>query len=86
MIFLRRTVVTFPATCYKACPMNITKLLTATAFALALLAGPSFAADSHAKCCVKAKEAGKECEHPCCVEAKKDGKDCAKCNKPKEAK
>ena len=63
--------------------MNITKLLTATAFALALFTVPSFAEDSHAKCCIKAKEAGKECDHPCCVDAKKAGKECAKCNKPK---
>jgi hypothetical protein len=64
--------------------MNITKLLTATAFAFAMLAGSSFAAEeSHAKCCLKAKEAGKECDHKCCVDAKAAGKQCEKCNKPK---
>jgi hypothetical protein len=64
--------------------MNITKLLTAAAFALAVLGGPVVAADQN--CCEKAKAAGKECEHKCCVEAKKAGKTCEKCNKPKEAK
>ncbi len=58
--------------------MNITKLLTAAAFAFAL-ATPAFAAP----CCDKAKAAGKECEHKCCVEAAKNGKECEKCNKPK---
>lgn len=62
--------------------MNITKLLTAAAFAFALLAVPAFAADQ--TCCEKAKAAGKECSHPCCVAAVKDGKVCAKCNPPKE--
>ena len=65
--------------------MNITKLLTATAFAFAILAGTVVAAEQ--SCCDKAKAAGKECEHKCCVEAKKNGKICEKCNKPKrEAK
>ena len=60
--------------------MNITKLLSAGAFAFALLTTPLFAAeDKHAACCEKAKAAGKECEHKCCVEAKKDGKPCEKC-------
>lgn len=56
--------------------MNITKLLTATAFAFALLATPALAET----CCEKAKAAGKECSHPCCVKATKDGKVCEKCN------
>ena len=65
--------------------MSIHKLLTAGAFAFALLATPAFAAEEkHAACCEKAKAAGKECDHKCCVDAKKEGKDCAKCNKPKE--
>ena len=66
--------------------MNITKLLTAGAFAFALFAAPVIAADTHAACCEKAKAAGKECDHKCCVEAKKAGKSCEKCSKPKEAK
>ncbi len=66
--------------------MNITKLLTAGAFAFALFAAPVIAADSHAKCCVEAKAKGKECDHKCCVDAKAASKDCEKCNKPKEAK
>ena len=67
--------------------MNITKLLTTTAFAFAMLAGSAFAADDkHAACCEKAKAAGKECDHKCCVEAKKANKACEKCSKPKEAK
>ena len=66
--------------------MNITKLLTATAFAIALLSNPLLAEDKHAACCEKAKAAGKECEHKCCVDAKKDGKVCKKCNPDKEEK
>ncbi len=31
------------------------------------------------KCCAKATEAGKKCEHKCCVEAQKEGKNCEKC-------
>jgi hypothetical protein len=62
--------------------MNITKLITATAFAFALLASPVFAES----CCDKAKAAGKECAHKCCVEATKDGKVCAKCNPDKAEK
>jgi hypothetical protein len=62
--------------------MNITKLLTATAFAFAIFAAPALAES----CCDKAKAAGKECEHKCCVEAKKDSKVCEKCNPSKEAK
>ena len=66
--------------------MNITKILTAMAFAftLALSLPPAYAA-THAACCEKAKAAGKECEHKCCVEAKKEKKDCEKCSKPKES-
>ena len=59
--------------------MNITKLLTLGAFALAILTAPAMAES----CCDKAKAAGKECTHPCCVAATKDGKVCEKCNKPK---
>lgn len=59
--------------------MNITKLIAAGAFALAMLATPAFAES----CCDKAKAKGKECAHPCCVKATKDGKVCEKCNKPK---
>ena len=60
--------------------MKMIKLLTATAFAAAMMAGSSFGAeDPHAKCCAEAKKAGKECDHPCCVQAKKDGKVCTKC-------
>ena len=60
--------------------MKITKLLTAGAFAFALLATPAFAET----CCEKAKTAGKDCEHKCCVAAKKEGKVCEKCNPPKK--
>ena len=62
--------------------MNIIKLLTAGAFAFALLAGSAFAADK--TCCEKAKAEGKECAHKCCVAAAKDGKVCEKCNPKKE--
>jgi hypothetical protein len=62
--------------------MNLTKILTATAFALAALASPLFAET----CCEKAKAAGKTCTHPCCVAATKDGKVCEKCNPKKEEK
>lgn len=59
--------------------MNITKLLTATAFAFAILSTPVFAES----CCDKAKAAGKECSHKCCVEAKQKGEICKKCNPDK---
>ncbi len=62
--------------------MNITKLLTATAFAFALLASPVFAET----CCEKAKTAGKECAHKCCADAAKESKVCKKCNPDKEEK
>ena len=60
--------------------MKTVKLLTAAAFAAAMMTASSFGTeDPHAKCCVEAKKAGKECAHPCCVQAKKDGKVCEKC-------
>ena len=60
--------------------MKIVKLLTATAFAVAMMTTSSFGTeDPHAKCCADAKKAGKECAHPCCVKATKDGKECEKC-------
>ena len=62
--------------------MNITKLIAATAFAFALLAGPAFAET----CCEKAKAAGKDCAHKCCVEAKGKNEVCKKCNPDKEEK
>ena len=63
--------------------MKILPSILAGAATVVLLAGTSFAADSHAACCKKAKDAGKECEHACCVAAKKENKECEKCNKPK---
>lgn len=60
--------------------MKTLKLLSATAFAIAIMTASGFGTeDSHAKCCAEAKAAGKECAHPCCVQAKKDGKVCEKC-------
>ncbi len=59
--------------------MKLAKLISAAAFAFALLANPAFAET----CCEKAKAAGKECAHPCCVKAVKDGKVCEKCNPKK---
>ncbi len=32
-----------------------------------------------AKCCAKAAEEGKTCDHECCAEAAKTGKNCDKC-------
>ena len=63
--------------------MKTVKLIMTGAFALALLSPLTFAADTHAKCCEKAKAEGKECDHKCCVEAKKAGKDCEKCGAKK---
>ena len=40
--------------------MKLSRLLASAAFAIALLAGPAFAADKHAACCEKAKAAGKK--------------------------
>lgn len=65
--------------------MNLTKILTTTAFAIALLSNPLFAEDKHAACCEKAKAAGKECEHKCCVDAKKNNTPCEKCGGKKDA-
>ena len=59
--------------------MNITKLLTATAFAFAVLVSPA-----SANCCDDAKKAGKECTHKCCQDAVKAGKVCEKCNPKKD--
>ena len=60
--------------------MKLHKSLTGLAFAVALMVGAStvFAGQS---CCVKAKAAGKECDHKCCVEAHKNKKTCEKCQK-----
>lgn len=68
--------------------MKLIKILTAIAFAVSIMASPTFAAEKAkvAGCCAKAKKDGKECEHKCCVEAKKDGKSCEKCSKPKPKK
>ncbi len=67
--------------------MSTIKLLTMAAIFALALAAPVRAEDIHAKCCEKAKQAGKECEHPCCVEAKKKNEVCTKCGgKKAEAK
>jgi hypothetical protein len=66
--------------------MKTLKLITATAFAAAIMTASAFSTeDSQAKCCLKAKEAGKECAHPCCVDAAKEGKACEKCSPKKES-
>ena len=62
--------------------MKPIKTLTALAFALALLAGPTLAGAE--TCCEKAAAEGKECAHKCCAAAHKDGKSCEKCNPNKE--
>ena len=60
--------------------MKIIKLLTATAFAAAMMTASTFGSEAPlAKCCAAAKKAGKECAHPCCGEAKHDEKACPKC-------
>jgi hypothetical protein len=66
--------------------MKPIKTLTALAFALALLAGPAFAAEKAAEktCCEKAAAEKKECAHKCCAAAHKEGKSCEKCNPNKE--
>jgi len=67
--------------------MKTLKLISAAAFAVAIMAGSSFGGDDpHAKCCADAKKAGKECTHECCVQANKDGKVCAKCAPQKDDK
>ena len=63
--------------------MKRTGLLTAIAFAFALLAGT---ANVQAGCCDDAKKAGKACAHKCCIEAAKAKKTCEKCNPKKDAK
>lgn len=65
--------------------MKLIKILTATVFALVLMAGPVLAAAAAEQtCCEKASAGAKECTHPCCVTAHKDGKSCEKCNPNKE--
>ena len=57
--------------------MKFIKTLTATACAVAFLLSTTGAmAES---CCVKAKAAGKDCEHKCCVAARGEKKTCDKC-------
>jgi len=57
--------------------MKFIKTLTATACAAAFLLSTTGAmAES---CCVKAKAAGKDCEHKCCVAARGEKKTCDKC-------
>ena len=60
--------------------MKLTKSLTGLAFAVALMVGAS-AVLAGQSCCVKAKAAGKECDHKCCVDAHKAKKLCEKCQK-----
>ena len=67
--------------------MKLMKLLLISAIAFGLNAIPANAEDQHAKCCLKAKEAGKDCTHgPCCVEAKKNKTVCEKCGGKKDDK
>jgi len=57
--------------------MKFIKTLTLAACAAAFLLSTSAAmAES---CCVKAKVAGKDCEHKCCVAARAEKKTCEKC-------
>ena len=64
--------------------MKMIKTLIAALCVLTLLAGSAFAEPG--KCCAKAKEAGKTCDHKCCVAAAKDGKECEKCGGKGEIK
>lgn len=64
--------------------MKLIKVLSAFAFAVALMATPVIAQEKPAEhkqgaCCKKAAEGGKECTHKCCVEAAKQGNECEKC-------
>jgi len=57
--------------------MKFIKTLTVAVCAAAFLLSTSGAmAES---CCVKAKAAGKDCDHKCCVTARADKKTCDKC-------
>jgi|SRR5438876_5842265 len=60
--------------------MKLNNTLTGLAFAVALMVA-SGAALAGQSCCVKAKAAGKECDHKCCVAAHKEKKTCEKCQK-----
>ncbi len=76
-----------PKTNNQRLDMKFIKLITVTAFTMALLTGPAFAVEKTDKtCCETAKEAGKECTHKCCVAAKKENKTCEKCNPKKDEK
>jgi len=57
--------------------MNRIKSFVAIACAMAFLTSASSALA--VSCCVKAKAAGKDCEHKCCVDAHKSHKACEKC-------
>jgi hypothetical protein len=66
--------------------MKTIKLITAATFAMMFMAASAFSSEeTQAKCCLDAKEAGKECTHPCCVDAAKEGKVCEKCSPEKES-
>jgi len=70
--------------------MKLIKTLTAVAFAVALTASLTLAADKPAGkvagCCAKAAKDGKACDHACCVTAAKDKKNCEKCKGTNEKK
>jgi hypothetical protein len=74
----------------KATTMKFIKTLTAVAFAVALTASLTLAADKPAGkvagCCAKATKDGKTCDHACCVTAAKEKKNCEKCKGTNEKK
>lgn len=55
---------------------NLHRILATLCAAGFLFAAGASLAES---CCVKAKSAGKDCDHKCCVEARKNKKSCEKC-------
>lgn len=54
----------------------IQRILATLCAAAFLFSAATLSAES---CCVKAKAAGKDCDHKCCVEAHKNHKTCDKC-------
>jgi hypothetical protein len=62
--------------------MRTLRLCAIVTLGLALGYGLSEAKEggsAKAKCCIKAENAGKACDHACCVQAAKAGKNCEKC-------
>jgi hypothetical protein len=64
--------------------MKAIKLLSVLMFAVAMMAGPTWAAEDKKPCC-DPKADSLKCECPCCKKAAEKGKVCKKCHPAKKA-